>query len=266
MPKILADEHKDPTAWLKARQDLVTASDIFTYHVNGKPPEKYSWWDSTVEEIHNGKFEGISKAFSPQDKVHMAVGKAMEPFVLDLFAEQYHVDVDSTGQLWWNERWPHIGASPDAFVWPSRALREETPQMTLECSQSPSKAAKVYRAIHGKNGPTEDACWLLEAKFSPSAAWQKECPLYYWYQVQTQLHVLDVEHAVIAALTLKKKKYPRVVDAEGNTFPADKFVRTRWDFVAYHIPRVDSFVDVLDNVNERFGIAKEQYGYGTEID
>ena len=90
-----------------------------------------------------------------------------------------------------------------------------------------------------------DEAILLEIKRSTSVKWQQQVPEYYIPQLQTQMHILDLPAAVIAADTIKRG--------------AEQKWRLFWDMRAYVVLRNPAWASKLDQANEEFGMIKASY-------
>lgn len=229
-----ADNHEE---WLELRKQYITASAITGWLGPSSLPSKYSWYfeNNTREGILVEKFEGHEKEFDAYSKVSMAHGAYDEENIIAKVGKMLECPVEPDNSMFVNERWPHVAATVDAFIGYDPTTEPE------ECfCQDDEQVEKVLR---GLSRLEECDMTILEIKKSVSVGWARnEVAPYYVNQVQTQLHVLDLEFGVIAAECLFKH-------------PKEKW-RLFWDLRPFIIERDPAWADTLDRVNAEFGEEK----------
>jgi len=230
----IADAKEDFDGWLEARKDYLTSSQMFTWRGVSIP----DWWDDTRQSIEDEKFGGRHKIFDHEATVSMAHGTFDEENIMHKFGAAVGARVEPCNKLFVNDRWPHLAASIDGFVYAPKG----TPDYTL--FQAPTILDEVRTDMD--NSIEGEQAILCEIKKSTSTKWQTEVPVYYRPQLQTQLHILDLPAAVIVAETIKRGD--------------DQKWRWFWDMRAYLVLRNPVWESKLDQANREFGEMKAKYG------
>jgi hypothetical protein len=207
---------------------------MFSWREIGIP----EWWSDTRDSIIDTKFGGADKEFDYETYVSMTHGTFDEVNIMMKFSKAVGARVESCNKLFVNDRWPHLAASIDGFVYapggdPDHYLFQ-APEMLDELIDNMVQVIKPGTAI------------LCEIKKSTSVKWQIGVPEYYIPQLQTQMHILDLPAAVIVTETIKRG--------------ADQKWRLFWDMRAYLVLRNPVWESKLDQANKEFEEAKEMYG------
>jgi hypothetical protein len=229
----IADAKEDFDAWLEARKPYLTSSQMFTWRGVSIP----DWWGDTRASIEKEKFGDHEKTFEDEVIVSMAHGTYDEVNIMQKFGKAVGAHVEPCNKLFVNDRWPHLAASIDGFVY----VPTDTPDYTF--FQSSELLDEVHSDMAGLI--EGDQALLCEIKKSTSAKWQSEVPAYYRPQLQTQLHILDLPAAVIVAETIKRGD--------------DQKWRMFWDMRAYLVLRNPAWESKLDQANKEFGEMKAKY-------
>lgn len=223
--------------WLEQRKGYLTASAIAGWRGPDHLPSKYAWYfeDNNRESILAEKFDGLQKLFGSYAEVSMAHGRDDEEHIIGKVGKELGSHTEPDNSMFVNDRWPHIAATIDAFIY------VPTEDGEFCYGQDPSQNSKAQEALITLVDHDLDAT-VLETKKSVSVGWAKgEVPPYYVTQVQTQIAVLDLPFGLIAAECLFKH-------------PKEKW-RLFWDLRISVIERDPSWGAVLDQCNEEF--AKE---------
>jgi hypothetical protein len=219
----VADAKADRDAWLKARKNYLTSSDFFSWI--GDTPK---WWSDTRYDILEQKFAGVPKEFPADVQVSIEHGSFDEEHIMRKFGVEIGARVEPSNALTVNSRWPHLAASIDGFVHRPHALghfcfSQDSVAMEEVCDT-------LFDAC--KDGPA-----VCEIKKSTSAGWSngKVSP---WYvpQVQGQLYILEMDHAVIVADTVLR-------GGGGRLF---------WNLTANVIERDPNFEKTMDRLDNEF--------------
>jgi hypothetical protein len=229
----IADAKEDFDHWLEARKPYLTSSDMFTWREIGIP----DWWGDTRQSIIEQKFEGADKEFGQEAYISMCHGTFDEVNIINKFGKAANAKTEACNKLFVNDRWPHLAASIDGFVYSPTG----EPDYTLfQDSEALDEVTDDMQVVMEK-----DEAILLEIKRSTSTKWQTQVPEYYIPQLQTQMHILDLPAAVIVADTIK-----RGVEQKWRLF---------WDMRAYLVLRNPAWASKLDQANEEFRTVKESY-------
>lgn len=224
--------------WLEQRKGYLGASEITAWLGPSCLPDKYKWYfaDNTREGIIAQKFHGVEKEFGEYAIVSMAHGAHDEENIIAKVGEMLACPVEPDNSQFVNDRWPGIAATVDAFI----GYDPTTEPGTNFCQSS----EQIDKVLRGLSRLDEGDMTVLEIKKSVSVGWARgEVAPYYVNQVQTQLHILDLEFGVIAAECLFKH-------------PKEKW-RLFWDLRPFIIERDPKWADVLDRTNEEFLHQKE---------
>jgi hypothetical protein len=230
----IADAKKDFDHWLEARKPYLTSSDMFSWREIGIP----DWWGDTRDSIIDTKFCGVDKEFDYETYVSMTHGTFDEVNIMMKFSKAVGARVESCNKLFVNDRWPHLAASIDGFVY----APEGNPEHYL--FQAPEVLDELVLGMQEVIEP--GTAILCEVKKSTSTKWQTEVPNYYIPQLQTQMHILDLPAAVIVTETVKRGD--------------EQKWRLFWDMRAYIVLRNPVWEKKLDQANKEFEEAKEMYG------
>ncbi len=225
--------------WLEQRKSYLTASSICGWRGPAHLPKKYGWYfeDNNRESIIAEKFEGFEKEFTPEATVSMAHGREDEEHIIWKVGEELGAYTEPDNSMFVNDRWPHIAATVDAFIYRPAV----DPKYCFGQDRAQSE-----RAFAGLLDLEPGMATVLEIKKSVSVGWAKgEVPPYYITQVQTQLHLLDLPFGLIAAECLYKH-------------PVEKW-RLFWDLRPTIIHRDPAWADVLDQCNEEFKEALDSH-------
>lgn len=109
-----------------------------------------------------------------QENRAMRFGHAFEPAVAEFFAMETGATIDYSSAGDWiavDEERPYLRVSPDRLFWPSGVEQ------------------------------VSDNWWILEVKTTRKAVDKNNPPLYWYCQVQYQMGVMGIKHAVIVYLT-----------------------------------------------------------------
>lgn len=154
--------------WLKARSEGIGSSDAGT--IMGASPF------STPLQLWRQK-KGIDP---PVKESHaMKIGHFLELAVAEYFASETGATIDYNSEGDWiaaDEERPYLRVSPDRLYWPAGTEQ------------------------------TSENWHLLEIKSTSKPVEQDDIPLYWYCQVQYQMHILGLKKAVIAYIT----SYPRL--------------------------------------------------------
>jgi hypothetical protein len=219
--------------WLEGRKRRLGASEITGWIGPSSLPNKYAWYfeDNTREGIIAEKFGGVEKEFGPYAEVSMAHGAHDEENIIAKVQKMLACPVEPDNSQFVNERWPYIAATVDGYVGYDPTSEPET-----RFCQDDEQVEKVLR---GLSRLEEGDMTVLEIKKSVSVGWARnEVAPYYVNQVQTQLHILDLDFGVIAAECLFKH-------------PKEKW-RLFWDLRPFIIERDPAWANTLDRVNAEF--------------
>jgi len=218
----IGDAKTDEAAWLKARESLLTSSEMFSW-LDDTP----AWWSDGPEEVLEGK-RGVRKVFDDETETTIAHGSFDEENIIAKFGYAAGCQVMPDNGLFINDKYPGIGASIDGLGKPDP---DAEPQPVF--CQDRTLFPYINHYINDS-----DQEFLLECKKSLSVKWQNEVPEYYLTQVQTQLTVLEMDYAIIFADTVAKGK--------------DQKWRQYWDFRAYVVVRDPAWEQVLLDEGEKF--------------
>jgi len=227
--------------WLGIRKKYLGASTITGWIGPSSLPKKYGWFfeDNTREGIIKEKFLGVEKEFHPYNVVSMAHGAHDEENIIAKVGDMLGCPVEPDNSMFVNDEWPHIAATVDCFI----GYDEHKAPGTNYCHD----VEQVSNVLQGLSRLEPGDKTVLEIKKSVSVGWARnEVAPYYWNQVQTQLHVLDLEFGVIAAECLFKH-------------PKEKW-RMFWDLRPFIIERDPRWAVTLDQCNEEFGVALDAHG------
>ena len=164
----IGDAKTDEAAWLKARESLLTSSEMFSW-LDDTP----AWWSDGPEDVLEGK-RGVRKVFDPETETTIAHGAYDEEAIIAKFGYAAGCQVMPDNGLFINDKYPGIGAT--LFPYINHYINDSDHEFLLEC------------------------------KKSLSVKWQNEVPEYYLTQVQTQLTILEMDYAIIFADTVAKGK------------------------------------------------------------
>ena len=209
--------------WLERRKGFLGASEIFTWREVDHP----KWWGDKRESIIAEKFAGVEKVFDKKTMVSINHGAFSEEDIARKFEDAIQLKVETANDQFINSQWPCIAATTDGYVHADEAL---TDMCGPHYCQDPRVFPRLRSALLDAGGTG-----VLELKRSVSTAWQKYVPDYYISQVQTQLHVLDLEWGVICADTIMRDGY-----------------RQYWDLRPYFIQRDPVWAGYLDQCNKEF--------------
>lgn len=221
----IADAKENRKHWLEARVDYLTSSDFYTWL--GNTPK---WWTDTRAGILCGKRTGEQKQFPPEVAVSVEHGSFDEEHIITKFAEEVGAICEPTNTLTMNDRWPGLAASIDGLV-----VGIDTGEATLRFAQDKrameTLAYDLQYALEEEGTPV-----VLEIKKSTSAGWS-DGKVSEWYvpQIQGQMHILDLNYAVIVADTILRKG-PRFF----------------WNLTATLVARDPAFATEMDRMNEEF--------------
>lgn len=236
--KTIGDSQEDHVAWLKARSIRVTSSDFFTVRGADIP----NWWSDTAESTFAAKLSGEGKEFPREAWISMQHGIADEAGIQRKLGTEVGSRVENCNQLFVNSRWPLLAASIDGFIFPPHALG------TNLYAQDPEPMARLREYLI-KAGERGDKPALCEAKKSTSSKWQTEVPRYYMDQLQGQMHILDIPHAIIVAECISYQK-PK----------GENRKRPFWDLRAYLVKRRESYVRDLEIIQDKWRTALTEAG------
>lgn len=212
--RVLADA-SDRVAWLEARGECVTASDVANILGLGSKSRNM---------VLREKVSGERVGEDPGELAMVAAGRHLERGVFEWFADEtLHESAGMCGLLIADPARPYLAATPDALLdgepvevkctmystrpnwhrdttsmkgWPTETL----PLPIATNTRWPPENLRTARADEGTpKGLFRDACrYALQELFplfgSPVA------PLKYWVQLQVQMQVLGVERGWIVAL------------------------------------------------------------------
>lgn len=218
----IADAKEDKEAWLEARKDYLTSSDFYTWI--GDTPK---WWSDTREDIIDIKLGKKEKEFPREVAVSVEHGSFDEENIMAKFGEEIGAPVEPCNALTVNDRWPHLAASIDGFVY-----RPDRPGAFLY-GQDREDMEDVRAHL---TEILDDAPAILEIKKSTSKGWSKgKVSEWYLPQLQGQLHILDMPYAVIVAETVLQDGY-----------------RLYWNLTADVVERDPVFAGTMDRLNKEF--------------
>jgi hypothetical protein len=218
----IADAKEDFDAWLEARKAYLTSSDFYTWI--GKTPK---WWSDTRDDVIDVKLGRKEKKFPPEVEVSVEHGSFDEENIMRKFSAEIGADVDPCNALTINDRWPHLAASIDGFV------HRPTTEGVFKYAQDEEDMRSVREDLLDLLGDTPAVC---EIKKSTSAGWsQGKVSEWYLPQVQGQLHILEMDYAVIVAETVLRMGH-----------------RLFWNLTADIIERDPAFVKTMDRLNKEF--------------
>jgi hypothetical protein len=221
--QIIADAKKDRAGWLEARKGYLTSSDFYTWR--GDTPK---WWSDTRDDIITGKNANTQKEFPADVMVSIEHGSADEEHIQRKFGDEIGSEVEPVNTLVTNDRWPHLAASIDGYVW---APHKEGRYCFSQDKSSMRSIANKLKAVL-----PEGESAINEVKKSTSAGWSKGS-ISEWYldQLQGQLHILEKDHLIIIAETVLRKGH-----------------RLFWNLTAHYVQREPFYEDVMDQLNEEF--------------
>ena len=212
---------------------------MFTFNGKGIP----GWWGDTAESLLNEKLNGIPKEFPGEARVSMNHGIKDEEGIGEKLGEDLGAVFESDHGLYVNGKWPGLAASIDGFMYRPDG---DIPDIPLYM-QDKEQRDKLYHDLLFMLEP--DTAVLCEVKKSTSTKWQTEVPIYYRTQLQAQMHILDIEAAIIVAETVAWLK------PEG-----EQRKRPFWDLKPHLVMRDPNFVDDLDDMNDRWLLALRKHG------
>jgi len=230
----------DREAWLEARKQYLTASSIYGWRGKDYALKKNAWYfeDNNRAAICAEKFGGLEKEFPERAKVAMAHGSFDEVNIIRKFEDGIGYKCEASNDMFVNDRWPHLAATVDGYLHTSTSVHAVNDVGETNYCQDPDVFPNLHLSIMGRD------TGLLEIKKSISVAWSRgEVPEYYLAQVQTQLHIADLEWAVICAECVY-------------TCPKEKW-RKFWDLRPTLIERDPNWRGVLGKCNVEFEMAKE---------
>lgn len=159
----------DRGAWLAARRELVTASDVAA--LLGESPYK------TREQLRMEK-AGLAEEWAGDEQTELAL--ALEPYVMAMARERWGWKICPVGRLFNDASEPRLGATPDGSM--------DTPwgDANVQIKVTSAKPTEMCK-------PRKDG--------SPStAAFAAGAPLHYQLQVQAEMAVMGVAHSSLLVL------------------------------------------------------------------
>jgi len=218
--------------WQDERRKRITASEINLFM--GTAP---SFYTDTREDLLVRKLEGIEKAFNEKAMRRIQHGREREANHLRMLGLLLGMPVVPFHWLVSNDRWPHLGATLDGLLFPDLHWEPD-----LSLTSNKMHTLEVIETLRGLRGPV-----LVELKNTDGGHRYKEkggihaglrpwidfIPDYHLEQVQTGLHLADIEHGILAG-----------------SLGAD-------DMAVWHHERLDSWAQALDAAN---GNAESELG------
>lgn len=188
----------DEQAWKQKRLRLLTASDMGAW-VGVNP------W-ATKEEVLQEKRDGFDRSLSGSSVSSALHGKTSEAHNLEKASKMLGLPVVGYHYLITNSRWPHLGATLDALGLPAWCFEPEpafakSGTKTLDTYGQVLETIEEIRRLPG-------APVIVEMKSTDGhnykrkdkpRDWVDAPPDYYVIQTQVQMHVADVEAAVLCA-------------------------------------------------------------------
>lgn len=210
--RIVADRDSDEEAWLKARRELITASE--SAHLMGLIKGS---WAMTEEQMADRKRSGATIPSTPL----LAAGRWWEGSIIRYVSDICGLDIQDSSALYISDQHPFMGATPDGLL--EGGMREPAWDLAewltvihdFETYKGPA-AVTFLREVFELNGSRA----ILEVKNQESkrrSKWNKEAggPDYYENQVKHQLAVLDdFPIGLLAAKVDANELYIHVIDTD----------------------------------------------------
>jgi len=230
---VVGDAKADFDHWKEARKGYLTSSQMFTWRGVGIP----DWWEDTRQTIVDQKFHGADAEFGLEAYVSMCHGTFDEENIMRKFGKAVGSKVEPCNKLFVNDKWPHLAASIDGYVYEPLADHDLTlVQDGLHLIEIRDDMGTIM---------SKGEAILCEIKKSTSTKWQTTVPEYYIPQLQTQMHICEIDAAIIVAETVKR----------GVTQKWRQF----WDLRPYLVLRNPAWVSKLDEANKEFKEVKDLY-------
>lgn len=193
--KIICDD-SDRTLWLKERRKLITASDLSVFI--GTAPSFYS---QTKEELIEAKQYGLETELPENRRRAATHGQLREAGNMELLSQLLGFPIVPYHYLISNDRWPYLGATLDGILFP---WMEVEPRLDL--TSDPVHAMNVRGTLMSLREPVlvemknTNRGHLFKDKEGPTQglkAWVNYSPHYHQEQVQTGLHMAELEHGIL---------------------------------------------------------------------
>ncbi len=215
--------------WLEERRKRVTASDMLCF-LDMQP----AWWSSNWDEILKHKLAGTQREMDLEGTVNVTHGRETEALNLRLAGQLLGFAVVPHKFLYVNDRWPHLGATLDGLLYPSRGVGPDldltthvglTAQLVERLEAIPGHRPLM---LESKNGRHPDPYGSKRKKGEPYT-WSEAPPDYHRPQVQTGLWIAGFDRGIISARLGGR------------------------DMACHLIEREPGWAEVLDEANEKAG-------------
>lgn len=201
---------KDRAAWLRARQQDVTASQIGALFGEHEFTTALDVW-----AVKTGRLPATA-----EETPAMQRGRLLEPVAVQLLREQFpawRIDHNAAENIYYRDPATRLGATPDAIV--------KAPDRGLGVVQIKSVEAGVFkRKWLDENGNADAPLWIalqatLEAHLI-GAQWAAVAPLVIGHGVDMPLIEIPLVEGVVAAMEAKVAEFWQMI-AEGREPPVD---------------------------------------------
>lgn len=191
MTRVVICDDSSRELWLKERRKKITASEMLVF-LDRQP----DWYSTNKEELLAQKLDGTEPLFDHKAKVRMNHGRLDEANNLAKVGKLLGYPVSEYHQFIGNDRWPYLGATLDALLFPHMAVEPD-----LELTMQEGRVLETIDSL----GDLDESRLLLELKQTEAHRYRKNgknpwidfVPDYYIPQVQTQMWLADVERMVL---------------------------------------------------------------------